>query len=142
MARFGDSSNRRLDECHPDLQVIFREVVKSFDCSAICGHRGKFAQITAYESGKSHVTWPDSKHNLKPAMAVDAPPYPVDWNDTERFALFAGYVMATANQLFLQGKISHRIRWGGDWDRDTHVGDERFRDLAHFELIKAERNDY
>ena len=28
------------------------------------------------------------------------------------------------------------IRWGGDWDSDTQVKDNKFDDLVHFELIK------
>jgi hypothetical protein len=27
------------------------------------------------------------------------------------------------------------IRWGGDWDQDGFVADERFLDMPHFELI-------
>ena len=26
------------------------------------------------------------------------------------------------------------LRWGGDWDQDTEVKDNRFDDLGHFEL--------
>ena len=140
MAKFGVKSNLNLDTCHKDQQVIFREVVKGFDCSITCGYRNKINQITAYESGKSENHWPDSKHNLTPSMAVDAIPYPVDWHDIKRFHLFAGYVIATANQLFQNDKISHRVRWGGDWDSDTQVNDQSFNDLGHFELIRAEKH--
>jgi len=28
------------------------------------------------------------------------------------------------------------IRWGGDWNMDTYVKDQRFNDLPHFELVK------
>ena len=29
-----------------------------------------------------------------------------------------------------------KIRWGGDWDRDTDLSDNRFNDLPHFELME------
>ena len=138
MARFSNRSKLNLAQCHIDLQTIFREVIKSFDCSIICGHRNQTAQMIAYEAGKSQLNWPDSKHNSKPSMAVDAPPYPIDWHDRETFVFFAGYVKGTANELFKQGKISHRIRWGGDWDSDNDLHDQTFNDLPHFELIRAE----
>ena len=28
-----------------------------------------------------------------------------------------------------------KIRWGGDWDSDTQVNDNKFDDLVHFEEI-------
>ena len=34
-----------------------------------------------------------------------------------------------------------KLRWGGDWDRDTQVKDNSFDDLLHFELIKWNRTD-
>ena len=34
-----------------------------------------------------------------------------------------------------EGIVSKRLRSGADWDRDTNIKDEKFRDLVHFELI-------
>jgi hypothetical protein len=28
-----------------------------------------------------------------------------------------------------------KLRWGGDWDMDTEVKDNKFDDLVHFELV-------
>lgn len=63
-------------------------------------------------------------------MAVDVVPYPVDWQDRDRFHYFAGFVlgMATARGV--------KLRWGGDWDSDTEVDDNVFDDLPHFELAE------
>ena len=36
--------------------------------------------------------------------------------------------MGIANRLEIP------IRWGGDWDMDTYVKDQKFKDLPHFEL--------
>jgi len=48
----------------------------------------------------------------------------------------AGYVMGIAKLMYDQGLITHHLRWGGDWDRDTEVNDNRFQDFPHFELVK------
>ena len=65
----------------------------------------------------------------KPSLAVDVMPHPINWKDTERCVYFAGYVMATARRMGIA------VRWGGDWDQDFEVADEKFRDFPHFELV-------
>lgn len=135
MAKFGNTSKRRLAECHPDIQTLFKEVVKHFDCSVICGHRGEVQQNEAFAKGLSKLTFPKSKHNQFPSLAVDVVPYPIDWNDTRRMTFFAGFVKGIAFKLKEEGRITSIIRWGGDWDGDTEVKDNKFQDLPHFELI-------
>lgn len=134
MPSFSEQSQENLDSCHSDLIVIFEAVVKIFDCSVICGHRSEDDQMSAFFDGKSQTEWPDSKHNQEPSLAADVAPYPIDWDDRERFTLFAGYVIGMAATLKAQGKISHNVRWGGDWNQDTQVKDNSFDDLVHFEL--------
>ena len=135
MASYSTASTTRLAACHADVQIVFNEVVKYFDNSILVGHRGKADQNAAFDSGHSKLNWPKSKHNSIPSEAVDAAPYPIDWGDRERMTYFAGYVIATADRLLAEGKITHRIRWGGDWDRDTEVRDNKFNDFPHFEII-------
>ena len=67
MPRFSDTSQERLGSCHPDLQRLFSEVVRGFDCSIICGHRSKADQAAAFEQGLSQVSFPNSKHNITPS---------------------------------------------------------------------------
>jgi peptidoglycan L-alanyl-D-glutamate endopeptidase CwlK len=128
MPHFSQRSYERLKTCHPDLIRLFETVVRGFDCTVLEGHRGEQAQNDAYDKGYSKLRYPDSKHNKTPSLAVDVAPYPVDWNDRERFYFFAGYVKGVAEELDIT------IRWGGDWDSDTHVHDQTFFDLPHFEL--------
>ena len=130
MPRFGTKSKMQLHTCSGDLVSLFNEVIKHFDCSVIEGHRGEKKQNKAYNKGNSKVKFPNGKHNSSPSMAVDVAPYPIDWNDRDRFHYFAGYVLGTAKQMGL------RIRWGGDWDMDTQTKDNKFDDLVHFELKK------
>jgi len=135
MSKYSNKSKRRLATCHNDLQTIFNAVVSGFDNSILCGHRGEKEQSESYISGKSKVQFPYGKHNSNPSMAVDSAPYPINWKDRERITYYAGYVMGVAESLRHQGLITHKLRWGGDWDSDTEVSDNSFDDLVHFELI-------
>jgi peptidoglycan L-alanyl-D-glutamate endopeptidase CwlK len=139
MLSYGDRSERHLRTCHKDLQTIFREVIKFYDCSLICGHRNKAAQDKVFSDGMSKVQWPDSKHNTVPSVAIDAVPYPINWKDTNEMRHFAGVVQGVAQILFRRGEISHLVRWGGDWDKDNDLNDQSFMDLPHFELYKPEK---
>lgn len=138
MPRFSQRSINNLSTCHVDLQVLFNEVIKHFDCIVTDGHRNKAAQNKAFYGGFSKVKWPNGNHNKFPSLAADVYPYEprivVDWNDNQRFHYFGGWVMGIAVMLKEQGKITHSIRWGGDWDRDTNIKDENFRDTGHFEI--------
>lgn len=106
------------------------KVVYSFDCTVLEGYRSPKRQHQLFMEGKSKVDAGESKHNASPSLAVDVAPCPIDWNDKERFYLFAGYVLGRADALGI------KIRWGGDWDQDTLVDDQTFNDLVHFELIE------
>ncbi len=131
MPQFGTRSSKNLGEAHSALQAVFREVIKTFDCAVIEGHRGQVEQNAAFHAGKSKLKWPESKHNSLPSLAVDVCPYPIDWQDARRFYLFAGYVLATARAMGV------KMRWGGDWDGDFYWKDQTFHDLPHFELVDA-----
>tara|TARA_R100000655_G_scaffold13520_2_gene30538 strand:+ start:18224 stop:18622 length:399 start_codon:yes stop_codon:yes gene_type:complete len=128
MPRFGRRSKERLATCEKDLQMVFNEVIKYVDCSILEGHRSKDRQNALYEDGKTKVRYPNGRHNASPSRAVDVTPYPVDWADRERQTLFAGFVLGVANQMGIE------LRWGGDWDQDFEVQDNKFDDFPHFEL--------
>ena len=128
MPRFGRRSKERLATCEKDLQMVFNEVIKYVDCSILEGYREKDRQNTLYDEGKTKVRYPNGRHNASPSRAVDVTPYPVDWSDRERQTLFAGFVLGVANQMGIN------LRWGGDWDQDFEVKDNRFDDFPHFEL--------
>jgi peptidoglycan L-alanyl-D-glutamate endopeptidase CwlK len=135
MPEFSKTSLNRLDTCHSDLQLIFSEVVRLMDCSVLEGHRDEDRQTMLFQTLFSKVEWPNGKHNTTPSMAVDVAPYPILWEDEGRFAFFAGWVFCVAANLFENGKITHALRWGGDWDGDTRTEDQDFNDLIHFELV-------
>lgn len=137
MPEFSKESKRKLMTCHGKLQALFVEVVKDWDCTILTGYRGKQEQEELYRQGKTQLTFPHSKHNKTPAMAVDVAPYHDDephirWDNANEFAHFAGYVKGIAKNRGMD------IRWGGDWDMDglpvPEDPDEDFDDVVHFEL--------
>ena len=127
--KFGKRSKERLDTCHSDLQKIMNKVIKLYDITVLEGHRSEERQNQLKHEGKSKLEWPNSKHNSNPSKAVDIAPYPIDWNNRERFYYMAGIVKAIADEMDIE------IRWGGDWDSDGEFKDQSFDDLPHFELV-------
>ena len=120
MPQFSNISKERLQTFHKDLRTLFGHIIQDYDCTIVCGHRGKEDQDKAYYANpaKSKLKWPNSKHNKYPSLAVDAAPFEktgIDWSFTQ-MAYFAGYVMGVADRLYRIGVISHRIRAGIDWN--------------------------
>ena len=128
MPRFGKRSLRNLATCHPDLQRVANMVVQIFDCSCIEGKRGKRKQNHYFAIGLSRKKYPDGRHNTEPfSDAMHLTPYPLDWDDIDRFRFLGGVVTTVA--FFLKVPI----RWGGDWDGDGDFKDQNLIDLAHYE---------
>jgi peptidoglycan L-alanyl-D-glutamate endopeptidase CwlK len=129
MSKFSLLSNEQLATCETRIQRVFSGVIKVFDCKIIEGHRGETLQHLYFRQGKSKLDWPNGEHNKLPSMAVDAMPWPIDWNDINRICYFAGFVMSTALAMGI------KLRWGKDWDGDTDLNDQTFQDGPHYELI-------
>ena len=112
---------------------MFNEVIKHVDCSISEGHRSKERQNKLYDEKRSKLKYPRGRHNSNPSKAVDATPYPVDYEDRERQTLFAGFVIGIGRSM------GHNIRWGGNWDMYEENGrweveDNNFDDMPHFEI--------
>jgi len=131
MPRFSSRSKKRLATCDKRLQGVFKEVIKYVDCTILEGHRSKERQNKLFDKGRTKLRYPAGRHNASPSRAVDVTPYPVDWDDRERQTLFAGFVLGIAQARGL------KLRWGGDWDQDFKVMDNRFDDFPHFEIRDA-----
>ena len=69
-------------------------------------------------------------------MAVDAVPYPIEWDNTKRMKFFIGMIIGIAKILKNIGVISHDLVTGIDWDGDTELSDHTFHDHPHFQLKK------
>lgn len=130
MPKFSWASETQLATIDPRLEKVLREAIKYVDFRVLEGHRDKASQDKAYREGKSQVKYPFGKHNSLPSKAVDFAPWPIDWNDTERFVLMAGFIMGIAASMGV------KLRYGGDWDSDWKLKEERFRDYGHLELAE------
>ena len=129
MYKFGRSSKARLDTCHPKIVEILEETIQIVDFTVLCGHRGEDEQNAAYHEGRSKLKFPQSKHNQSPSIACDVAPYPIDWNNIERFAQLGGIIKGIAHSKGI------KVRCGFDWDCDGDITDHSFMDWPHFELI-------
>jgi len=127
MAHFSQRSLDHLKTCDERLQRLFEKIVMYFDCTIIEGHRTHERQLELFQNKATRTM--NSKHLATPSKAVDVAPYPIDWENLKRFYHFAGFVRAFA--------LNYRIpiRWGGDWDSDNDLDDQKFNDLVHFELL-------
>ena len=129
MYKFSSKSKAKLNTCHPDIVKICNELIKMMDVTVLEGVRTKEQQEEYVRTGKSKTL--NSKH-LKQAdgysHAVDLAPYPIDWNDGQRFAYMQGMIRGIAQQLGI------KVRSGIDWDVDGETKDHTFFDGPHFEI--------
>ena len=122
--RFGRKSRERLKGVNTKLVNVCNELIKIMDVTIIEGLRSKERQAELLEKGATKVKY--SRH--MEGKAVDLAPYPIDWNDRERFHYMGGMVRGIGQQLGV------KIRWGGDWDSDGEIADNKFDDLVHVEI--------
>ena len=124
MPRFGKKSKERLKGVDTKLVNVLNELVKIMDVTIIEGLRTQERQNELVEKGASKTKY--SKHIQ--GKAVDVAPYPIDWNDRDRFHYMGGMIRGIAKQLNVN------VRWGGDWDGDGETKDNSFDDLVHIEI--------
>ena len=114
----GTRSKQNLSGVHPDLVDVVKLAITitEQDFTVIEGIRNINRQRELVKAGKS--TTMNSRHIT--GHAVDMVPWPVDWNDLERFEVMAEAMKQAAGELDIP------IVWGGDW--------KSFYDAPHFEL--------
>ena len=111
------------------------------------GHRSISRQLELFNEGKSRIDGINKKgmHNHKPSLAADIYAYHPDRGtrreiayDIAHLSYIAGVIDATANDLYEEGAITHKIRWGGNWNSNGIIDlDQSFDDYPHFELRKV-----
>ena len=137
MPTFSQESFSKLSTCHSDLQALFYEVIKYYDCTILCGYRDQVDQEKAFAEGNTKLHYPNGNHNHNPSTAVDVISYPIDFNNDKLALWFGGYVLGLAQKLKDEGKMTHSIRWGGMWDGIGKLNTAgMLNDLDHFELLK------
>lgn len=151
---FGSRSLKNLNTCHSDIKLILNELIKFYDFSVISGIRTDAEQQALFKDGKSkldginqkskHQGKEDSEGNIV-SFAADICPYKSGHNPFEnsednwrRYFFLMGMVYAISNKLLEEGKITHKIRFGIDWQMDmVYNHNQEFFDAPHFELIKG-----
>ncbi len=131
--QWGARSVARLATVHPALRELFERVIARpdlpHDLTVLCGHRGEAEQAAAVSSGASRLSWPRSKHNKTPSLAVDVAPLvggAVTW-DWAAYRAVAPHVKAEWAEMQAEGRYPGvSLIWGGDW--------VRFPDGPHWEL--------
>lgn len=142
MNRFSKASKRKLSTCHEDLQLIMNTAIdlSPVDFGIADGHRPVERQLKYFNDGKSKIDGVNKKgkHNYFPSLAVDFYPYvngKADYSH-ETVSYVSGFIMGIASMLLKQGRVTHKIRWGGNWDMDGEIlTDQSFDDRPHIELL-------
>ena len=116
--KLGTRSMQSLSGVHPDMVAVVKRAIEitGVDFTVIEGIRNINRQRELFKAGKS--TTMNSRHIT--GHAVDMVPWPVDWEDLERFEVMAEAMKTAAEELDIP------IVWGGDW--------KSFYDAPHFEL--------
>ena len=112
-------------DVHSDIKRLLVEAIKDspIDFSVIETTRTLAQQKVNVKKGVSKTL--KSKHIpqfTKSGLceAVDIAPYPLDWQDLERFRALAAHIKKKAAELNIP------ITWGGDW--------KTLVDMPHYEL--------
>ena len=124
MPRFGRRSKQRLKGVDAKLVNVTNELIKLMDVTVIEGLRSQERQNELVAQGKSKTKF--GKHVA--GKALDLAPYPIDWEDRERFHYMGGLIRGIGHSLGVN------VRWGGDWDSDGEIKDNSFDDLVHVEI--------
>ena len=116
--KLGTRSLQSLSGVHPDMVAVVKRAIEitGVDFTVIEGIRNINRQRELFKAGKS--TTMNSRHIT--GHAVDMVPWPVDWEDLERFEVMSEAMKTAAEELDIP------IVWGGDW--------KSFYDAPHFEL--------
>ena len=114
----GIRSLQNLSGVHPDLVAVVKRAIQitEVDFTVIEGIRSRERQKQLVSKGASKTM--NSRHIT--GHAVDMVPWPIDWDDLERFEIMAEAMKQAAEELDIP------IVWGGDW--------KTFYDGPHFEL--------
>jgi peptidoglycan L-alanyl-D-glutamate endopeptidase CwlK len=144
MFKLGARSITNLANVHEDLRLIVEEAIKvsQVDFTITEGYRTIERQKELFDAGKSKIdgVTRKGKHNHFPSMAVDFIAYVPGKKklayDQTHLIYLVGVFTTVGELLYQQGKISHKVRSGANWDRDGELlYDQKFWDMPHIELI-------
>ena len=160
MFKLGTASKEVYETLHKDLQSIIDLAleVSPIDFMLPEGYRSPEEQFELYKRGRKLIdgVWQivdrrkvvthidgkrtKSKHNHNPSLAFDFAVYVPGKKeltyDTEHMVALASMFITIGNMLYNDGKISHKVRSGMNWDMDGEIiYDQSFVDIPHIEII-------
>ena len=97
MPYFSRSSILKLQKADKRLQRICGILIQDFDIVVIETTRTMERQRQLLKEGKTMTL--NSKHLSYPSRAIDIAPYPIDWNDEDRFVEMGHRFLKIANDL-------------------------------------------
>ena len=139
---FSKSSVNNMSGVHPDMIKIYMESIKvspiDFGVPSTGGLRTKGEQNLLFQTGKSKCDGFNdiSHHQAKKdglGYALDFYAYinkRASWDEIH-LAIIAGVIMSTATRLLKEGKISIKIKWGGEFGSNSFHG----WDYPHTEVV-------
>jgi len=150
--QFGLRSTEKLNTCHTDLIKIHTTAIKltRVDYGISEGSRSIERARDLFAQGKSkldpdqgqlskHITTSENPLSLATDIYIYHPDPRIRQRliyDLDSLCFVAGCIVTVAEGLLIDGEISHRVRWGGNWDLNGEIlTDQNFDDLCHFELI-------
>lgn len=131
--KLGKTSLARLQGVDETLVNVVKRAIEisEVDFSVLEGVRTLERQRELYAQGRTApgkiVTWTMKSKHIE-GKAVDLVPYPLDWNDLEKFNKIKDAMFQAAKELDVN------LRWGADWDGDGNYREKGEYDSPHFEI--------
>ena len=131
--KLGKTSLARLQGVDETLVNVVKRAIEisEVDFTVMEGVRTLERQRELYAQGRTApgkiVTWTMKSRHIE-GKAVDLVPYPLDWNDLEKFNKIKDAMLQAARELDVN------LRWGADWDGDGKYREKGEYDSPHFEI--------
>ncbi len=125
-----DSSIKNLENVHPDLVILMKDLSQFCPIRVLCGYRDQQAQDHAVASGASKKPWPTSKHNIVPSRAIDLCIEPYNPDDILQCLYLNAFVMGFGTARGL--KLRSGADWNGNFSPSTSPSP---KDYFHIELM-------
>ena len=131
--KLGKTSLDRLKGVDETLVNVVKRAIEisEVDFTVMEGVRTLERQRELYAQGRTApgkiVTWTMKSRHIE-GKAVDLVPYPLDWNDLEKFNKIKDAMFQAAREQDVN------LRWGADWDGDGKYREKGEYDSPHFEI--------
>lgn len=118
MYKLGKRSLQRLKGVNPALVKVVKRAIElsEVDFTVLEGVRSEKRQRELFKKGATRTM---NSYHLT-GHAVDLAPWPIDWNDTDKFVKIADAMEKAADELGVP------LQWGGNW--------RTFVDMPHFQI--------